>query len=115
MALRGWNLVATFLLVLLMAAPLAARHPAKTAKATTQANLYSPVTLAGKRLKPGEYRIAANDSTVTLAIDGKVVVEAPVEWKDETTKPKSSTIEVTAGKVIAIHFSGKMRYVVIVQ
>lgn len=114
MARGAWNVLTTFLVVMLLAAPLAARRPAKSEKAITQANIYSPVTLAGKQLKPGEYRIAANDSKVTLAIDGKVVVEAPVEWKDETTKPKSSTIEVTAGQVIAIHFAGKMRYVAIV-
>jgi hypothetical protein len=52
---------------------------------------------------------------VTLAMDGKVVAEAAVEWKDETTKPMSSTIEITADQVKEIHFSGKMRYVVIVE
>jgi hypothetical protein len=105
----------TFLVTTLVVMPLAARDTAKDGKAITKVNVYSAVTLAGKRLKPGEYRVTAIDSKVTLAMDGKVVAEAPVEWKDETTKPKTSSLVATAGRVKEIHFDGKMRYVVIVE
>ena len=41
-----------------------------------------------QELKPGTYRVTADDSKVTLTLDGKVVAEAPVQWKDETNKPQ---------------------------
>jgi hypothetical protein len=73
------------------------------------------VGLAGKPLKRGEHRVTTNDSNVTLGRGGKVVAEAPVEWHDETNKPKSSTIEITTCRVKGIRFSGKIRYVVIAE
>ncbi len=114
MARRGWNLVMPILVALLVAMPLAARDAAKNGKATTgEVDILSTVTLAGKQLKPGTYRVTADDSKVTLSLDGKVVVEAPVEWKDETTKPKNSKVVTTDDQVKEIHFNGKMRYVAI--
>jgi hypothetical protein len=115
MARSGRNLVVALLVAMLVALPLAARDAAKDGKAITKVNVYSTVTLAGKRLKPGEYRVTANDSKVTLAMDGKVVAEAAVEWKDETIKPKASSIVSDAGRVKEIHFDGKMRYVEILE
>jgi hypothetical protein len=114
MARRGWNLILPILVALLVAMPLAARDAAKNGKTTiADVDILSTVTLAGKQLKPGTYHITADDSKVTLAMDGKVVAEAPVEWKDETTKPKYSNIVSTDAQVKEIHFNGKMRYVAI--
>jgi hypothetical protein len=115
MTRRGWNLVTTFLVAMLVVMPLAAGDAAKNGKPTTKVNVQRTVTLAGKWLKPGEYRVTASDSKVTLAMDGKAVAEAPVEWKDETSRPTFSMIVITADQVKEIHFSGKMRYVVIVE
>jgi len=114
MARRGWNLVMPILVALLVAMPLAARDAAKNGKATSaDLEIFSIVTFAGKQLKPGTYHIIADDSKVTLSTNGKVVAEAPVEWKDETTKPRYSKIVTTDDQVKEIHFNGKMRYVAI--
>jgi hypothetical protein len=114
MARRGWNLVMPILVALLVAMPLAARDAAKNGKTTTaELDILSTVTLAGKQLKPGTYEISADDSKVTLSLRGKVVAEAPVEWKDEITKPQYSNIVTNDNQVKEIHFNGKMRYVAI--
>jgi hypothetical protein len=114
MARRGSNLLLPVLVALLFALPLAARDTAKSENAiTTQVDVLSTITLAGKQLKPGSYVVKADDSKVTLLLNGKVVAEAPVEWKDETNKPKYSQIVTTDSQVKEIHFSGKMRYVAI--
>ena len=44
---------------------------------------------------------------------GKVMAEAPAQWKDETSKPRNSNIVTTGDQVTEIHFSGKMRYVTV--
>jgi hypothetical protein len=53
MARSGRNLVMALLVAMLVVVPLAARDAAKGGKAITKVNVYSTVTLAGKRLKPG--------------------------------------------------------------
>jgi len=114
MGRRGWNLVVPIIVALLVAMPLAARDAAKNGKTTTaEVEIINAVTLAGKQLKPGTYRVTADDSKVTLAMNGKVVAEAPAEWKDETIKPIYSNIVTTGDQVKEIHFNGKMRYVAI--
>jgi hypothetical protein len=114
MARRGWNLIVPILVALLVALPLAARDTAKNGKATTaQVEILSTVTLAGKQLKPGTYRVVADDSKVTVTMNGKVVAEAPVEWKDESAKPNNSNIVTNDDQVKEIHFGGKMRYIAI--
>jgi len=112
MSRRGLNLFAPILVALVVAMPLAARDVGKNGKATTtEVEILSSVSLAGKQLKPGTYKVTADDARVTVEMNGKVVVEAPVTWKDETTKPRDSNIVTTDSQVKEIHFSGKMRYV----
>jgi hypothetical protein len=114
MARRGLNLLLAVFVALLIAMPAAARDNAKNGKATSaEVELLSPASVAGKMLKPGIYRVTADDSKVTLTLNGKVVAEAPVEWKDETNKHNNSQIVTTDDQVKEIHFGGKMRYVAI--
>ena len=114
MARRGWNLLLPIFVALLIAMPVAARDNAKNGKTTiAKVDILSTVTLAGKQLKPGTYEVRAEESKVTLLVNGKVIAEAPVEWKDETTKPNYSKIVTTDDQVKEIHFNGKMRYVAI--
>jgi hypothetical protein len=114
MARRKWNSIVPILVALLVAMPLAARDTAKNGKATTaDVDILSPVTLAGKQLKPGTYRVIADDSKVTVTMNGKVVAEAPVEWKDETAKPNVSNVVTDSNQLKEIHFGGKMRYIAI--
>jgi hypothetical protein len=114
MARRGWNLLVPILVVVLFAMPVAARDAAKNGKATTaDVDIFDKVSIAGKQLKPGMYHISADDTTVTLSLDGKVVAQAPVEWKDETSKPRQCQILSRDSQVKEIHFGGKMRYIAI--
>jgi hypothetical protein len=109
---RGFNLFAPILVALLVAMPLAARDEGKNGKVTkADVELFNAVTLAGKQLAPGIYRISADDAKVTVTLNGKVVAEAPVTWKDETSKPPSSNIVTNDNQIREIHFNGKMRYI----
>ena len=80
---------------------------------TTTMDFLHAVTLGGKELKPGSYHVTANDTKVTVEQNGKVVAEAPVQWKDETRKPLYSNIVSSGDQVTEMHFAGKMRYAVI--
>ena len=100
---------------LLVALPLvAAEMPAAKSKTTTTTvDVLKPLTLAGQQLKPGTYSVSADDSTVTLQLDGKMVAQAPVQWKNETSKAQYSGVVAVDGVVKEIHFGGKMKYVTI--
>ena len=114
MSRRGVNRVVP-LLFLAMAMPFTARvASANTSKPTSATmDILSTVSLNGKQLKPGSYTVTADDSKVTVAQNGKVMAEAPVEWKDENSKSRTSNIVTTNDQVTEIHFSGKMRYVTV--
>jgi hypothetical protein len=110
------NLAVALLAALALVIPASARENApKNSKSTVveTMDLLNPATIAGKQLKPGTYEVKADDSKVTLSLNGKVVAEAPVQWKDEQSKAKYSAI-VTDGdgnQVKEVHFNGKNRYV----
>jgi hypothetical protein len=105
------------LVALVLAMPLAARAVAGNNSKPTSATMdvLSAISLGGKQLKPGTYTVTADDSKVTLAQNGKVLAEAPVQWKDETNKARYSNIVTVGDQVTEIHFGGKMRYVTIAQ
>jgi hypothetical protein len=110
------NLAVALLAALALVIPASARENGpKNSKSTVveTMDLLNPATIAGKQLKPGTYEVKADDSKVTLSLNGKVVAEAPVQWKDEQSKAKYSAI-VTDGdgnQVKEVHFNGKNRYV----
>ena len=114
---RGVNLFVQIFIALVLAMPAVARDAgAKNGKSTsTTLDISVPVSLAGKQLKPGTYNITADDARVTLAQGGKVVAEAPVQWKDESNKPRYSKIVTLGDQLKEIHFGGKMRYVEIAE
>jgi hypothetical protein len=105
------------ILVAVLAMPMAARNAsANNSKPTNVTmDILTQASLAGKMLEPGTYTISADDSKVTVARNGKVIAEAPVQWKDETNKSKYSNIVVVGDQVKEIHFGGKMRYVEIAE
>jgi hypothetical protein len=114
---RRTNFLLPILVALVLAVPLAARDvSANNSKATNATmDVLSQVVLAGKTLKPGSYTVSADDSKVTVTRDGKVIAEAPVQWRDETNKSKYSNIVTVGDQVKEIHFSGKMRYVEVTE
>ena len=112
MSRRGMNFAMTVLAALALALPVAAKHDTKDSKTTVKASMVLPTTavLAGTELKAGDYAVAADDSKVTLSRDGKVVATAAVQWKDEHSKAKYSTIVTDGNQIREIHFNGKTRY-----
>jgi len=117
MSRRGVNLFVPIFIALVLAMPAVARDAgAKNGKSTSATlDISIPVSLAGKQLKPGTYYVTADDAKVTLVQDGKVVAEAPVQWKDESSKPRYSKIVTLGDQLKEIHFGGKMRYVEIAE
>lgn len=105
--------VLSILAALALALPLAARSSAgKGSKSTARASmeLVTDATVGGKQVKAGTYDVKAGESTLTLMQRGKVVAEAPIEWKDEPSKSQNSTLVIESGAVKEIHFMGKNRY-----
>ncbi|MGD1209906.1 MAG: hypothetical protein ABR973_00935 [Candidatus Acidiferrales bacterium] len=117
MSRRPLSFVLFVFVALAIAVPIAARGAyAKDSKATTTTlDILNAATLGGKQIEPGTYRISADDSKVTLERNGKMVAEAPVQWKDETSKPSYSKIVTENSQIKEIHFSGKMRYIQIAE
>ncbi|HTU35878.1 MAG TPA: hypothetical protein VMF66_18900 [Candidatus Acidoferrum sp.] len=108
----GKNVLVAFA-ALLFALPLAARSNNKAAKSNFRTNveLAQDATFAGKDLKAGNYQVRANGSTLTVLQKGKVVAEAPIEWKNEAGKGSNdSSVTINGGAVTEIHFIGKDRY-----
>jgi hypothetical protein len=115
MTRRGVNLLAPILIALAFAMPVAASDAGtKDSKPTTATmEFLKPVTLGGIQLKPGSYHVVADETKVTIEQNGKMVAEAPVQWKDGNQKSRYSNIVSVGDQLKEIHFSGKMRYVVI--
>ncbi len=67
-------------------------------------------TLAGKMVKEGTYQLKMDDSTVTFMAAGKVVAEAPGEWKDGSEKAAYDFLRVEGNAIKEIHIAGQTRY-----
>jgi hypothetical protein len=74
--------------------------------------LSDPATLGGKTLKPGQYSVIANDSKVTVKLDGKIVAEMPAQWVDGKDKQSQTNIVLDGNQIQEIRFGGQTRYVV---
>jgi hypothetical protein len=106
-----------FAALVLLVAIAATNAPAKDTKAgiNTTMSLLNPATVAGKQLQPGDYAVSADETHVTISMKGKVVAEAPVQWKDESGKAKYSAFVSEGNKITEIHFGGKTRFVTIAE
>jgi hypothetical protein len=112
------NRVMTVFAALVLLVAIAAQNaPAKDTKAgvSTVMSLLKPASFAGKELQPGDYAVSADETHVQISIHGKVVAEAPVQWKDETAKAKYSAFVREGDKITEIHFGGKSRFVTIAE
>jgi hypothetical protein len=111
---RRMNFVMTILAALALAMPIAARaDDSKTVKPVSRVavDLHNAATLAGKDLKPGTYQVSADESKMTISRDGKVVAEAPIEWKDGQSKASYTSVVVNSNQIAEIHFGGKAKYI----
>jgi hypothetical protein len=106
-----------FAALVLLVAVVAQTAPAKDTKAgvSTTMSLLVPASVAGHELKPGDYAVSADETHVKISMNGKVVAEAPVQWKDETSKAKYSAFVSEGNKITEIHFGGKTRFVTIAE
>jgi hypothetical protein len=109
--------VTVFAALVLLVAIAASTTPAKDTKAGVSAtmSLLNPATFAGKELKPGDYAVSADETHVKISMNGKVIAEAPVQWKEETSKAKYSAFVSEGNKITEIHFGGRTRFVTIAE
>lgn len=112
MSRRGLGFAVSILSALAIAMPLVARANAgkDTKSITAQMDIVKDATIGGKEVKAGTYDVKVNETKVTLSRNGKVVAEAPVQWKDASSKSSYSAIVIDGGAVKEIYFTGKSRY-----
>jgi hypothetical protein len=80
-------------------------------EASSVVTVQNPTSLGGQEIKPGDYMVSVTETQVTMSKNGKVIAQAPVQWKDETAKPRYTTIVTDGNKIKEFHFGGKARYV----
>jgi len=112
------KLVHLFVAVLLLAAAIPAMASPKGAKmsnaiAKGQFAVAGGELLNGTTLAPGEYKVVANDSTVSFFRGDKLIVQAPIQWKDGAQKIEQNAIVTEAGKIQEVRFKGQNRSVVV--
>ena len=109
---QAMSVVAVLMLCMTMAAGIAAAKGTKPVVNTTM-SLYNSAFVEGHELKAGDYNVTATDTMVTISRNHKVVVEAPISWKNEAGKSNFSTFVTEGNKVTEIHFGGKTQYAVL--
>jgi ribose/xylose/arabinose/galactoside ABC-type transport system permease subunit len=114
---RPLSFVLSALVALAVAMPIAARTAsAKDTKTTTATlDIFNAATLAGKEIAPGTYTFKIDGSTVTVLQKGKMVAEAPVQWKDAAMKANMTNIVTENNRIKEIHFGGKTKYVEVME
>ena len=106
---QAMSIAAVLVILMAMAAGMAAAKGTKPVVSATM-SLYNPATVEGHELKPGDYEVSATDTLVTISQNHKVLVEAPIEWKNETGKSQFTTFVTDGNKVTELHFSGKTQF-----
>jgi hypothetical protein len=108
-----------FALTLLLAVALpvmAARKNTKEASGNIVAKgtftLDSGKSLSGTKLRSGEYKVLASDSRVSFLLDGKIVAQASIQWKDGDPVNTNTVID-ESGNIRELRFKGKKRSAVI--
>lgn len=112
------TVLATLALVLSIASHTTTAKDAKstvTPIVKSDVKLLDSAKLAGTDLKAGDYFVTADDTHAKFSKGGKVIAEASIQWKDESSKAKYTTVVVESSQIKEIHFSGKMKYVEITQ
>jgi hypothetical protein len=82
--------------------------PAFAKPVKTSFDVYGKVTIAGTELKPGFYRLEADETTYKVFLGRRVVVEGPATWAD--CAKQSATALVRTGEVVTeIRIKGQER------
>jgi hypothetical protein len=106
------SVVAVMAILLSMAAGISSAKGTKPVVSTTM-SLYNSAFIEGHELKAGDYNVSATDTMLTISKNNKIVVEAPISWKNETGKSSFSTFVTDGNKVTELHFLGKTQYAVV--
>jgi hypothetical protein len=112
------TVLATLALVLSIASHTTTAKDAKstvTPIVKSDVKLLDSAKLGSSDLKPGDYSVTADDTHAKFLKGGKVIAEVSIQWKDESSKAKYTTVVVESSQIKEIHFSGKMKYVEITQ
>jgi hypothetical protein len=94
------------LAILFLALPVWAR-PSKTYTAEWEA---TQATMIGNtQIKPGTYEIEAhaNQNTLEIVHDGKVVAQAPCHWIQLPQKALYTEVDTNHLRIVEVEFSGK--------
>jgi hypothetical protein len=104
-----------FVAILLLALTRSANTEPAESAVETSLHFFHAVTLSGKELQPGIYSLVADSSKVMLKQSGKVVADAPVQWKDGDKKEFANHVVLDGKNIKEIRFAGRTRYIVIQQ
>lgn len=90
-------------------------QPSKAATDQAKASVHISIadaTVGSTKLNPGEYDIKADGATLTFAWSstGRVVAQAPIQWKDASSKAAATTLEYDGTKIVGVRFKGKARF-----
>lgn len=110
-----YSFIAIAALVLFALPTAQAGIPAAGTKITATLDFLSTVTFGGTTVKPGSYTVTADDTNVRIVSRGKTIAQAKVQWKDSAQKAQSTSMLVDGGVAKEIHFSGKTKYVEIIE
>jgi hypothetical protein len=99
--------------ILLLALARSANTEGVESAVKSSLHFFHAVTLSEKEVQPGIYSLVANSSKVMLKQSGKVVAEAPVQWKDGDKKEFATHVVLDGNNIKEIRFAGRTRYIVI--
>jgi len=82
---------------------------------SAQLTVMNPTTIAGKQLKPGNYRLEVQPDQTHLKVVNtetyKTVAEVPCHWINLKNAPINTEVELNKNKVTEIDFSGRTQAV----
>ena len=75
-------------------------------------NIVAGKTLNGTTLQAGEYKVIVSGSQVSFLLKGKIVAQAPVQWKDAELSDNNAIVD-ESGSIREIRFRGKRQSAVV--
>lgn len=94
------------LAILILALPVWAR-PNKTYTAEWDAS--QATTIGNTQIEPGTYTVEAraNQNTLDIVRDGKVIAQAPCHWIQLPRKAEDTEVDTNNNQIVEVEFSGK--------
>jgi len=80
--------------------------------ASYKVTFYSPVTINGSQLKPGDYKLELKDNSMAVIKQGKSVTEVPVKVENEGQKFVRNAVRMNGTQLEEIRLGGTSTRVV---